>query len=192
MRAIGFQLRAELRVRWRSWLVLALLAGLLGGVLAATLACARRTDSVVARYRRSSLATDVIVGNGGNFGNQGLDLARVRRLPQVVASHRGVLLAARVRSRAGADVSQVGATVAWHATTIAVVAVAVGLPIGVAAGRWAWNFVAEHLGVVPEVVTPIPATLMVVPAVLLLVNVAAAVPARFAARTPPTVVLRAE
>jgi len=49
MRAIGFQLRAELRVRWRSWLAVAVLAGLFGGVLAATLACARRTESVVAR-----------------------------------------------------------------------------------------------------------------------------------------------
>ena len=105
MRAIGFQLRAELRVRWRSWLALAVLAGLLGGVLAATLACARRTESVVARYRRSSLAADVIVGNGGDFGNQGLDLARVRRLPQVAASHRGMLLDATVHSRSGADVS---------------------------------------------------------------------------------------
>ncbi len=105
MRAIGFQLRAELRVRWRSWLALAVLAGLLGGVLAATLACARRTESVVARYRRSSLAADAIVGNGGDFGNQGLDLARVRRLPQVAASHRGMLLDATVHSRSGADVS---------------------------------------------------------------------------------------
>ena len=68
----------------------------------------------------------------------------------------------------------------------------VGLPIGVASGRWAWNLVAEHLGVAPEVVTPIPATLLVVPAVLVLVNVAAAVPARLASRTPPAVVLRAE
>src|SRR4051812_46394818 len=105
MRAIGVQLRAELRVRWRSWLALAVLAGLLGGVLAATLACARRTESVVARYRTSSLAADVIVGNGGDFGNQGLDLARVRRLPQVAASHRGMLLDATVHSRSGADVS---------------------------------------------------------------------------------------
>lgn len=47
-------------------------------------------------------------------------------------------------------------------------------------------------GGAPETVTPIPATLLVVPAVLLLVNVAAAVPARLAARTPPAVVLRAE
>src|SRR5262249_57244033 len=49
---------------------------------------------------------------------------------------------------------QVAATLAWQATAIAVVAVIVGLPVGILAGRWAWNLFADQLGVLPEPVTP--------------------------------------
>ena len=41
---------------------------------------------------------------------------------------------------------QVSATVVWQASTMLVIALAVGLPLGVAAGRWAWTVVAEQLG----------------------------------------------
>jgi len=47
MRAVRFELRAELARRWRTWVALALAAGLLGGLVAAALAAGRRTDSVV-------------------------------------------------------------------------------------------------------------------------------------------------
>ena len=67
MRAVRFELWAEFARRWRTWLTLALAAGVLGGLVAAALAAASRTDSVVARYRVWSLATDVIVGNGADF-----------------------------------------------------------------------------------------------------------------------------
>ena len=49
---------------------------------------------------------------------------------------------------------QVSATVAWQATTFALVAVLVGLPLGIAAGRWAWRLTAEQLGVASPPVTP--------------------------------------
>ena len=49
---------------------------------------------------------------------------------------------------------QVSATVAWQATTFAVVAILVGLPLGVAAGRWTWRLTAEQLGVASPPVTP--------------------------------------
>jgi hypothetical protein len=52
--------------------------------------------------------------------------------------------------------------------------------------------IAAHLGVAPVPVTPAGALLLVVPAVLLLVNLVAAVPGGLAARTRPAVVLRAE
>src|SRR5690348_7378557 len=110
MRAVRFELRAELARRWRTWVALALAAGLLGGLVAAALAAGRRTDSVVARYRRWSLATDVIVGNGGDFSeaaehpDPGVDLARIRRLPQVAAATRGMLVASLPRDRHGKNV----------------------------------------------------------------------------------------
>ncbi len=92
----------------------------------------------------------------------------------------------------GFDRRQVLATVAWQATTFAVIGLLVGLPLGVAAGRWAWNLFAEQIGIVPEPVTPVALILLVVPGAVLLANLVAAVPGRMAARTRPALVLRAE
>ena len=92
----------------------------------------------------------------------------------------------------GFDRRQVLATVAWQATAFAALGLVVGLPLGVAVGRWAWNLVADELGVVPEPVTPILLILLVVPGAVLLANLVAAIPARIAARTRPALVLRAE
>jgi ABC-type antimicrobial peptide transport system permease subunit len=79
-----------------------------------------------------------------------------------------------------------------QATTIAAIGLLVGLPLGVAVGRFAWNVFAEDLGVVPEAVTPIRLTVLVVPAAILLATLIAAIPARSAAHTRPALVLRAE
>ena len=87
---------------------------------------------------------------------------------------------------------QVAAAVAWQATIVAGIGLLVGLPIGVALGRWAWTLFAEDLGVVPEPVTPLWPVLLVVPATLLLANLVAALPGRIAAKTQPALVLRAE
>ena len=44
--------------------------------------------------------------------------------------------------------------IAWQATIILLVAVIVGVPLGIAAGRWAWISFAASLGVVPVTVVP--------------------------------------
>jgi FtsX-like permease family len=87
---------------------------------------------------------------------------------------------------------QVLAAVVWQSTIIVAIALLVGLPVGIAVGRFAWNVFAEDLGVLPESVVPIPATLVIVPAALVLANAIAAVPGLMAARTQPAVALRAE
>lgn len=87
---------------------------------------------------------------------------------------------------------QVGAVVAWLATTLVVVALAFGLPLGVAAGRSAWRVFAGELGIVPQPVVPMLAIVVVVPATLVVANVLAAIPGRAAARTRPALVLRSE
>jgi hypothetical protein len=86
---------------------------------------------------------------------------------------------------------QVSATVAWQATTLAVVGLVVGVPLGLALGRWAWVLVADGLGVSTRVTVPLTVAL-VVPGALLVANLVAFVPGRIAARTRPAVVLRAE
>ena len=87
---------------------------------------------------------------------------------------------------------QVIETIAWQATTIAAIGVLAGLPLGVGVGRFAWHLFATDLGVVPEAVTALGATALVVPAAILIANLVAALPATTAARTQPARVLRAE
>jgi hypothetical protein len=86
---------------------------------------------------------------------------------------------------------QVRATVAWQATAIAAASLIVALPLGLAAGRWAWTLLAGQVAIVPAPVIS-PLTLLALPAVLVLANAIAAIPARAAARTQAAVVLRSE
>jgi hypothetical protein len=87
---------------------------------------------------------------------------------------------------------QVWATVAWQATTLAVVALVVGVPVGIAAGRWAWTVFAAQVGVIDDSVLPIAGVLLAVPAAIILANLLAALPGRVAARVKPAVLLRSE
>jgi predicted lysophospholipase L1 biosynthesis ABC-type transport system permease subunit len=88
--------------------------------------------------------------------------------------------------------SQVSATVAWQATTIASLAAVVGLPIGVMIGRLLWRGLGTQLGIVPEPATPALALVIALPATVLLANLIAVVPGALAARARPALALRAE
>ena len=87
---------------------------------------------------------------------------------------------------------QVWTTVAWQASCVAVISLAVGLPVGIAAGRWAWSAFAGNVGVVPEPAIPLVAAMLVVPITLVAANIVAALPARAASRVGPASVLRTE
>ena len=88
--------------------------------------------------------------------------------------------------------SQVGLTIVWQATTIVVIALAVGLPLGVVAARLGWRAFVDQLGYVPDPVIPLLAVLLIVPVAILLSNLIASIPARAAARMRPAEALRAE
>jgi MacB-like periplasmic core domain/FtsX-like permease family len=87
---------------------------------------------------------------------------------------------------------QAAATVAWQATSFMLAALAVGLPLGVAAGRWAWDLAATQLQSTAPPTVPALAIALIVPAALLAANALAALPARTAARTAPAISLRQE
>lgn len=76
------------------------------------------------------------------------------------------------------------ATVGWQATTLAVIALVVGVPLGVALGRVTWRIFADGLGVVPEPIAPLLAIALLVPAALVVANAVAVIPGGLAARTP--------
>ncbi len=87
---------------------------------------------------------------------------------------------------------QVSATVAWQATTLASIALLIGLPLGVAVGRWGWTLFADAIGVLPVPVVDLPPLLIAIPATLLLANLIALVPGRLAATSRPAAVFRTE
>jgi ABC-type lipoprotein release transport system permease subunit len=87
---------------------------------------------------------------------------------------------------------QVSATVAWQASLMVLLGLGLGVPLGVAAGRWAWALVANGVGVVNRPEIPVVALALIVGAALLMANVVAAVPAWAAARARPALALRAE
>jgi ABC-type lipoprotein release transport system permease subunit len=87
---------------------------------------------------------------------------------------------------------QLAAIVFWQATTVAIVAIATGIPLGIAAGRAIWRAFAISLGVVPVPVVQVWLIVALAAGALLAANALAAVPAMSAARSRPGPLLRTE
>ena len=87
---------------------------------------------------------------------------------------------------------QVASTVGWHASLLAVAALVVGLPLGVVVGRVTWAIIGDRLGLTASPVTPLAALVVVTAVVLVVANIAAAVPGVIAARIAPSTTLRTE
>jgi putative ABC transport system permease protein len=87
---------------------------------------------------------------------------------------------------------EVGSTVIWQATALAVVAAGVGVPLGIVAGRWGWRVLAVQLGVASGPVVPLLVVTAVAAAVIVVADVIAVIPARRAARVAPAQALRVE
>ena len=134
---------------------------------------------------------------------------RVRATPLVLAGLLGLLgigvlahlLVSSIRSRRrdlavlktiGFSRRQVVATLSWQATTLVGMALVIGIPLGVVAGRWTWHSFADDLGLSAGVLVPIGTFALIVAGAALIANLIAAFPARAAARTRPAIVLRNE
>lgn len=98
MGAVFMRSRAELRAGLRAWIGVALLGGLAGGLVIASAAGARRTDTAYERMLAVSAPADVFVYNYPDPGLAVLDPATVEALPQVAAAARGNLFYALVGS----------------------------------------------------------------------------------------------
>jgi putative ABC transport system permease protein len=137
------------------------------------------------------------------------NLARVRGFPYAMAAFVGllgvlavghllVLMERRRRGELalvralGMTRRQVAGVVAWQATTVAVMAAAIGVPLGIAAGLRSWALVAASFRVVPRPALPVVGVVTVVIAAALACNAAAFAPARRARRARVVDTLRAE
>ncbi len=86
---------------------------------------------------------------------------------------------------------QVAAVVAWQATSFALLALLVGLPVGIVGGRLAWSAIASWIGSASPAVVPL-AVALIVPGTLVAANAISAWPGWRAARIHPASVIRSE
>jgi FtsX-like permease family len=138
-----------------------------------------------------------------------VDYARIDAVPEALAAVLAVLglavlgqfivVSGRRRRRDFAILKALGLTrrqvrviTAWQVSIVSGLALAAGIPLGVAAGHWTWEVFAGSLGIPADFVMPLPLILFVVPAVILSANAVAFWPARAVARVSPARVLRAE
>jgi ABC-type lipoprotein release transport system permease subunit len=175
--------------------------------LEARLAPSVSTQAVIARLQKK-LGGNADIEPGG-LPQDVLFLRNVRSLPKALAAFLALLgigavghvLAMSVRRRRhdlavlrafGLFTWQAGACLLWQAITVALVGLAIGLPLGVAVGRWSWRWVAD---VTPlNYVAPIAGlvVLLSIPAAFAVAEAVAAIPAWSAARLRPAEVLRTE
>jgi putative ABC transport system permease protein len=72
--------------------------------------------------------------------------------------------------------------VLWQSTTVALVGIAVGVPLGIVVGRVVWNAFATNLGAVPVVAVPGLTIAALAVGVLVVANGLAFIPAVVSAR----------
>lgn len=87
---------------------------------------------------------------------------------------------------------QLAATVAWQSTVAVAAGALVGVPLGIALGRYLWDLFARQISVVPQPSVPVLTVTLVIAGALAAGNLVAAVPGRAAARVPAAALLRAE
>src|SRR5262245_27456678 len=99
------RLRAEVRTRWRSWLGLALLIGVVGAAAGAAAAGAARGETACPRFVQAQNGYDLITGGVSGKVGPGRALAQMEAMPQVaqwarvdVAAYAGILPSGRVAS----------------------------------------------------------------------------------------------
>jgi len=86
---------------------------------------------------------------------------------------------------------ELSAVAFWQVATVTAVALVVGVPLGIAGGRWAWQLFASQAGLPADAITPLP-VLWMIPATLLVAALVALPPARSVARVPAAATLRSE
>jgi ABC-type antimicrobial peptide transport system permease subunit len=136
-------------------------------------------------YRNMGQAPAVLAGGlaGAALLSLGLTLAAsVRRRRRDLALLKGL----------GFSRGQLARTIAWQATVTVLAGLAVGVPVGMAAGRWLWILFARQLHVVPQASVPLVLIAGLAAGIVVLANAVAAVPGRIAARVSTAALLRAE
>ena len=153
-----------------------------------------------------ALGTDVTPSSGQSRPPDVVNVSRARSVPTIIAVVVGLLafvvllhaLLSSVRARLldvavlralGADRPWITRVVHIQASVLGLIALVIGVPVGIVAGRTAYRAFADRLGLVGTPSVPIAVVGSLAIAVLVLANVSAAVPARRAARVKPSMLL---
>ena len=153
--------------------------GPVGGVVSAL------RPAEIANYRTVGATPALLAGvlAAGAIGALGLTLvASVRQRRRQFALLKAL----------GFTQRQLAASVAWQSSVAAVVGVLLGVPIGIALGRWLWTLFADGISAVPHPTVPIPAIAAVALGAVVFANLVSLIPGRIAARTRTSLLLRAE
>ena len=180
-----------------------------------------RTTAIVVRFRegadKATAFARLAQAEGTSVGSVAppdvplelSNLRNIRVLPKLLMGFLALLAAAAVahvlttsvrrRRRDFAVLRALGMTrrttrsiINLQGTAIAVVGLAVGIPLGIAIGRLGWHLIADRVPLRYVQPLAVAATILVVPAALALVNVLALAPGRRAARLQPAQVLHTE
>jgi len=89
----------------------------------------------------------------------------------VLAKAAPLKLAAKRLKTLGFDRRQIRGSVAWQATTLAIVGLVIGIPAGVVIGGFVWRQVADGLGISPTLSIPTLAVLLVIPCAIAAVRI---------------------
>jgi len=87
---------------------------------------------------------------------------------------------------------QLATAIAWQATVAVAIGCVVGIPLGIALGRFLWDLFVRQINAVPDPTIPALSIVVIGVAAIVLANAVAAVPGRIAARTPTAQLLRSE
>jgi hypothetical protein len=87
---------------------------------------------------------------------------------------------------------QLASAIAWQASVAAGIGCVVGIPLGIAIGRFLWDLFVRQINAVPDPTIPTWSIVLIGVGAVILANLVAAVPGRIAARTPTAQLLRSE
>ena len=156
-----------------------------GAVQQPTCVVTNQRPNGASNYARIDATPEVLAGvlavlGLAVLGQFGMSSARRRRCEFAMLKTLGLLR------------RQLAAITAWQVAALTVLALLVGLPLGVAVGHWAWALFANEVGLSTAALTPVTLVLFMVPAAIL-AAVAVTLPAgRYCARLSPAAALRSE
>ena len=150
-------------------------------------------DAVTGVLRPAEIVNYRSLGDTPVFLGSGLAIGAIAAL--------GLTLIASVRRRRrdlallktlGFTGRQLAAAIAWQSTIAVLIGTVVGVPLGIALGRWLWDLFARNIHAVPAPSVPPLSVALIAVGAIALANVVAFLPGRIAARTPTALLLRSE